>query len=198
MKKYLIVIITAIVIALIIGSGMYLWHLTVLEKAEKAMQLQNNKLQQQISALKSQLDKETAEENESNQKGGKEPLYQEGSGTEPTEQSERYVRIISPNGGESVCLGGKFNIRWESKGVETVSLRLIGETMGTSVYYYIGMNSVPATYNDYGTPGEGFVPWEVKNVPEGQGYKIEIESADFGPKVKDESDKVFTILSCKG
>lgn len=182
-----IIIVTVIITALIVGGGMYWWQLSVLEKAKNEIQEQSNELQQQINNFQNQLNQITTEKNELQQQID-----------ELTKEPERYVKIVSPNGGESICLDDEFIIEWDSKEVDVVSVRVMKQAFQGTNYYYIGLNAVRATYNESGISGKGVTVWKVKDVPVGDGYKMEIMSAGSDSRVRDTSDGVFSILLCKG
>ena len=173
--------------ALLAGGGIYWWQQSNLATVKNEMQQQGNELQQQIDNLQNQLSQITTEKNELQQQIN-----------ELNKKPEQYVKVISPNGGETVCLNEDFSIDWESKGVDTVGLRLIKQEFGGTNYYYIGFNAVSATTsNEENIPGKGEAVWRVKNIPAGDGYKLEIMSAE-NPKIIDTSDSTFSIDICKG
>lgn len=106
---------------------------------------------------------------------------------------ENYVEVVAPNGGETLCIGKETKIKWKSKGIDTISIRVVEERGEGNYYHYIGMDSLPATYNETNTSGEGNVVWKVKDIPEGH-YKLEI----FMDDLKDRSDSPFSIIKCQG
>jgi|GEM_PF-2165578 len=111
-----------------------------------------------------------------------------------------YLRLISPNGGETLCLGEDFTIIWETKGVSRVEL-YIGDGKQTE---FIGNTS--AINIETGECNKGFFTWEAgkidgKILQEGYTYKILIKSGDssgWSKVQKDESEYPFQILLCKG
>lgn len=181
-----IIIVTVIITALVVGGGMYWWQLSALGMLKEESSQKNNELQQRVANLQNKLNQAITERDGLQQQINK-----------LTKEPERYVKIISPNGGETLCLNDESIIKWESKGVKTISLRVIKQAFGNTNYYYIGLNAVPATYNEAGIPGKGVATWKVKNIPVGDGYKIEIMSAET-PAVSDTSDGTFSIILCKG
>ncbi len=108
-------------------------------------------------------------------------------------EEEKHIEVINPNGGETFCIGEETKIEWKSKGIDTVSIRVV-ETRGNGKYYhYIGMDSLPATYNETDISGEGTVNWKIEDIPEGY-YKLEI----FMNDLSDMSDTPFSIIKCQG
>ena len=114
------------------------------------------------------------------------------------EKKESYLHIISPKGGEQLCMGENYVISWESKGIETVGISLTYQRTGYNI------KTVLATRNETGNPkdeGKGEYVWkagsfgDVGTVGEGETYKIQL-SGDSG-KILDTSD-YFSIINCKG
>ncbi len=118
--------------------------------------------------------------------------------TKEPEQPERYVKIISPNGGESICLNDELAIEWESKGLDVLGVRILKQRVDGTSYYYIGLNEVPATYNEEGIQGKGRTVWKVESIPVGYSYKLEIKGVTPHSNIKDTSDGFFSILLCEG
>jgi len=181
-EKTIIFIMTVIVAAVIVGCSTYWWQQSVLEKEKSLMQQQINGLQQQINDL-------TRTKSDSQQQLD-----------ESAKEPEKYVKVISPNGGETICLDENFIIEWESKGIDSVKLFLLA---GGGGWYNLG--GFPATYNEAEEKGKGTYVWKVGETKQGKGvfgegeaYKIQIESAYDNVPVIDISDGVFSIIICKG
>ncbi len=202
-KENILIIVTAIILISLVATGIYFWQQSVLktaknefawqiseiqallEKAESAkeeLQQQNNTLQQENNALNEE----------------KEGLKQTIS--DLTRTPEHYIKVISPNGGENLCLDENFNIQWEHKGVSSV--RILAYLPGEGFAY---LGTFPADFNETGEKGKGIYNWKVGSmfyggtIKEGSLYEIIIEEvASEGALVKDKSDNVFSILSCKG
>jgi len=119
---------------------------------------------------------------------------------------EKYLRLISPNGGETLCLNDNFPVRWESKGIQGVNLTIEGD----GIFYLI--KSLPASFNETGEGGSGLFMWKVGEtsikltalgrekgeiLKEGFGYIMGINSME-DPQIIDRSDKPFSIQLCKG
>lgn len=122
------------------------------------------------------------------------------------ESKERSIKIISPNGGETFCLGETINIRWQSEKVKAMEVRLVQVFSNRSSWSYILTSSTLADSDDSGVPGQGLFPWKVGSseyhkdagISEGVNYKIEIFSKDGEEEVSDKSDDFFTIMKCEG
>ena len=113
---------------------------------------------------------------------------------------EKYLKLVSPNGGEILCLGDEFIIHWEHQGVKTVTLGI--ETPNDS-YGLANAYDLPADYNETGEKGIGMFVWKIDiaggmALKEGYSYSVCIYSADSDYESKDCSDEVFSILECKG
>jgi hypothetical protein len=109
--------------------------------------------------------------------------------------------VLTPNGGERLCLGDMFNITWKVPGdVESIKVIL----QNTEKSYTIG--SFPATYNETGekNTGEGLFPWTVGKTTDrslaraGETYKIVINASYKGYLVADLSDTIFSVITCEG
>ena len=121
-------------------------------------------------------------------------------------ETDRYIEVLSPNGGESFCLRDEVVIKWKSNDVDAVVVRLI-KYSGNNESYYILNESSPADSYDSGEKGVGAFNWEVGMsrdnkifgyIQEGYSFKIEILSSDGEEFTSDVSDKVFSILNCEG
>jgi cell division protein FtsB len=193
MNKNTTLIISIIITALVAGGGIYLWQHSVSVERESESLSQRNQLQQQIDNLDIQLNQLSQDKEELRQQI--DDLNAQLNPPAP----ERYVKIVSPNGGENLCLNSETTIEWESKGVDVVSVRIMKQAFeGTNYYYIDDLSAVSSTYNEEGVPGKGLAVWKVKNIPVGQGYKIEIMSAGSASRVSDISDSVFSVIVCEG
>lgn len=114
---------------------------------------------------------------------------------------ERYLELVSPNGGEILCKGEEFIIQWKNKGIKTIAL---GIKTGTDSYGLPNAYGLPADYNETGESGSGMFVWKVDKVggnvdlKEGHIYSICIYSFDEDYEFEDCSDDLFSILECKG
>jgi len=173
-------IIAVIITALVVGGGTYFWQHSNMVKLENENLGQKAQLQQQIDNLNEQIDNLNAQLNP------------------PT--PERYIKVISPNGGEKLCLDDDFAISWESKGVSLITVSVITLEAGGSGSY--PLETVSANSSETGNLGEGKYIWEVGHarggilLKKGVNYKINISSAD-GILIGDSSDNAFEILLCK-
>ncbi len=95
------------------------------------------------------------------------------------------VTLTSPNGGETVCPGSTFNIRWTSSNVTNVKILLSSD--GGNNFTTTLVASTPASTGSW--------TWNVpSNLTAGNTYRVRIEDAS-NSSVKDESDANFTIGS---
>ncbi|MEM2569863.1 MAG: NosD domain-containing protein [Candidatus Bathyarchaeia archaeon] len=93
------------------------------------------------------------------------------------------VRVISPNGDETLVHGSVYRIRWEAT-----------DNVGVSyINIWLLQGSEQITIIAGGIPNTGYYDWVVPDRP-GSGYKIRILAADTAGNVgMDESDATFTI-----
>lgn len=95
------------------------------------------------------------------------------------------VVVSAPNGGETVCPGSTFNIRWTYSNVTNVKILLSSD--GGNNFTTTLVASTPASAGSW--------TWNVpSNLTAGNTYKIRIEDAS-NSNVKDESDANFSIGS---
>ncbi|NIO20477.1 MAG: hypothetical protein GTN76_06985, partial [Candidatus Aenigmarchaeota archaeon] len=94
------------------------------------------------------------------------------------------IKVLSPNGGETWETGGRYTIRWTSKGIQG-NIRIILQSPGRSDKI---AERVPLTRGSYSYT----IP---ANIPEGYKYKISIMTPDG--KRKDASDGFFSIKTKK-
>jgi len=91
------------------------------------------------------------------------------------------ITVQAPNGGESWEMGERYSIRWTSKGLQgtvKIMLKMPGR------WFEIARNLPVETKNySYTVPG---------NLPAGTKYRVYVMTPD--EKVKDESDKYFSIV----
>ena len=189
-KKTLIIIIAGLII-LAVGLSVYGWQKSISE--EKSRQQTLDSQQKQIADLQGQLNEITTERDDL--------LRRVENLTLNPEESNRYVRIIYPNGGETLCRGEQALIEWDSKGVGNVNLRLRRQTEEGTNFYYIGLSNVPATSNEANIAGRGSIGHKIvgpQEIPLGAGYKLEITSGDSEKLVSDTSDDFFSIAICEG
>lgn len=113
-------------------------------------------------------------------------LYLVNSGN--IKKTEKYIRIISPNGGELMNKGTTNIVRWEYYGVDRFKIKIINN------FDSIENTQLLSDYNSRGT-----FYWTIPfNFGEGKNwaqnrYKIIIEDSD-NPSVRDVSDNYFTVI----
>lgn len=95
------------------------------------------------------------------------------------------VVVTSPNGGETICPGSTFNIRWTSSNVTNVKILLSSD--GGNNFTTTLVASTPASAGSW--------TWNVpSNLTAGNTYRVRIEDAS-NSSVKDESDANFSVGS---
>ena len=126
-----------------------------------------------------------------------------------------YLQLVSPNGGESLCRGENFIIKWESGGLKTVSVFLKDakdtyppKTDNPFAPRPTKLGTFPSSFNERGTQdGDGEFSWKVGYYPSGPfetqveigaTYEILITGSDEDRSLEDVSDKVFSINFCEG
>lgn len=159
--------------ALLVGGGFYVWHQSVVDKMQKDMQKERQELQQQLQGV-----------------------------SQESPEQEHQVKLVSPNGGESICLDEDFIVEWQSDGIDTVAVSVSKIGAFSTTLYPIDI--LPATYNETGEKGRGFFAWQAGTtsggieLESGYGYKIETKGFYNDLQVTDISDKTFSLLLCKG
>lgn len=101
-------------------------------------------------------------------------------------------RLISPNGGEQLCLGEEYEIKWKNPTdmkFVNVFIREGNTTRKIGTY--------PANFNETGEKGYGSAIWKA-NTKEGYIYEVIVNSDYNARLVSDTSDDVFSIVNCQG
>jgi hypothetical protein len=117
--------------------------------------------------------------------------------------SSSHLHFLSPKGGESLCMGEEYIIRWEGpKELSTVSLWVY---KGMAAAWNI--EDLPATFNESNTPGKGEFVWKVGvskkgMIPEGYAYTLGI-SGNYPQSMRQtndyfQTDKPFSLINCQG
>jgi len=105
-------------------------------------------------------------------------------------EKERSIRILTPNGGENLCIDEEFEIRWEDSNIEKVQITLKNGGFGYRLAEF------------YSSTGNYL--WKVGRLTSGrlidpdEGYFLTITSYDGGFGIFDESDRTFIITQCIG
>lgn len=117
-------------------------------------------------------------------------------------EAVRSLRVISPNGGETLCVGDKFAIKLDVQNVETISLVLVAYHPSSESYNYVGNFS---GLNEAGEYGQWLFDWQVgdfesqfTDLDDDTAYKLKVVSVDGASETEDYSDAVFHIIKCKG
>ena len=118
----------------------------------------------------------------------------------------RYIQVIAPKGGEVLCLGKEYVVRWESNGISTVQITFRGNGIGGAILEF----DYPANLNETGDLLEGTYLWKVGKAgevdeqdlmaPLGGGYTFSLVSldgaVDASQAVVGKSDAPFSIVEC--
>jgi len=105
----------------------------------------------------------------------------------PKVEEKPYIKVISPNGGETWKTGNIYNITWTSKGVEKVNILLLGcQTKECTVETGMSMNAISPHYSV--DAEEGSYSWAISSqnigldVSKYTCFKIKIYEAFPGPE----------------
>jgi parallel beta-helix repeat protein len=95
------------------------------------------------------------------------------------------VRVLAPNGGESLTSGGTFRIRWEA--TDNVGVSYV------HIWLFQDSRQIDVIASNY--PNTGYYDWAVPDRV-GSGYKVRIAAVDAaGNAGYDDSDSTFTITT---
>lgn len=123
-------------------------------------------------------------------------------------QKTHFLKLLSPVGGENLCLGDDFNIQWEGS-PDITDFNIVIRNNNTS--YPLG--SYPISYNEEGkNNGKGLVPWKVGDTKGGvllrerEGYQIIIngtypitpDNKKYNTLITDFNITPFSIINCQG
>ncbi len=130
----------------------------------------------------------------------REAVFKRGYNITPTigPLPEYDAKIIYPNGDEILCSNKDTEIKWSvPTNMDIVTIFIMSPTLRSRIGIF------KATNNELASPGDGDIPWNMKDdtgstIPAGEAYKIYIEGK-YGDKIiKDTSDKSFSIINCEG
>jgi hypothetical protein len=175
----LVIVFLTFVLMLAIVGGTYAWRST-LAAIEYSSQVQVNELHSELIRLRHEISE----------------LKHPNTLVTPVPGS--YIKVVSPNGGERICLGSVVPIEWESQGVKIVKVTI---RAGGTTYYTLG--EYPATFSETGERGKGSFDWKAgvtksRSLPEGYTYEVLLSSGDAGPPYSDTSDDPFSLVRCEG
>ncbi len=119
--------------------------------------------------------------------------------TRPATYTEPFVHILTPNGGESLCIGSTHKIKWEGWGIDTVVLS-VRNRYNNELNYPLGAHR--ATSTDSGTTGTNYYTWKVGTssgipLPSNANYEVYAKSVVGSRVYTDTSDRVFSVKECK-
>lgn len=113
--------------------------------------------------------------------------------------------LLAPKGGESLCRGKEFTIKWSGSEAYEQSSVMIKGPRTTSL-----VGDFPITWNETNTPYAGEVVWKVGyaggeyagqreySIPDGTLYKVYIEAKGPNQATKTIESGPFTITTCEG
>jgi hypothetical protein len=104
---------------------------------------------------------------------------------------EKFITVVSPNGGEKWEQGNAKTITWNSNGIERVKISLVDYSAEEPKY--IPISCIEGGADIYAPTGR--CNWLIWSIPLGNKYKISITESLSGSTVKDESDDYFSIIS---
>lgn len=126
-------------------------------------------------------------------------------------KTEPFLDLLSPKGGENLCIGENYNISWKgSKEFDTVDVYLVQGPINNHTTYPLG--SFPSSYNETGeSNGEGSYSWNVGRtkagieLPPDESNRIILngcypnQGRDTGcTMILNKSPKPFSTLDCRG
>lgn len=82
-------------------------------------------------------------------------------------KTEPFLDLLSPKGGENLCIGDNYDISWKgSKEFDTVDVYLVRGSISSNTTYPLG--SFPSSYNETGAvTGEGSFSWKIGHTKAG-------------------------------
>lgn len=183
----------------------------VLQMQIVALESENQKHAEKIGQLKREEDELALQKDEANRRVY--DLARNGYAIKPLQASQkvdlselRYIRLVAPNGGETLCLGEEYIVRWESSGIAKVQIIFRGNSVGGAILE----SGYPANLNETGDPFEGTYLWKVGKAGEmdeqdlmaipGEDYTFSLVSfngaSSASEVVGDRSDASFSIIQC--
>ena len=107
------------------------------------------------------------------------------------ETVEKFITVVSPNGGEKWEQGNAKTITWNSNGIERVKISLVDYSAEEPKY--IPISCIEGGTDIYAPVGR--CNWLIWLIPLGNKYKISITESLSGSTVSDVSDDYFSIIS---
>ena len=126
--------------------------------------------------------------------------------------TERFIKVIFPNGNETFCMGESIVIQWQSKGVDGASVPVVATSKDSFQKYdatrYYNLNDYVAIKQttNVAMPNLSHLAWTVGDyittntdikMKEGSSYSVVISSNDGRSKVSDISDRTIEIKNCQ-
>lgn len=181
-KKILFaIIVTFLITTILLSLGFYYYHSSVLNKLNTDIQLQKESFSQATKDLNKEIEILTC-------KG----VWDEAEGCVPY-----LLTLISPNGGESICIGETFTIKWKGPAdMETVSIWLSTPQGNTEkIVETLAVNNVEGDVGFGEFEWEGTkvfgAPFTPKNI-----YKVNLNTNYDGVLLLDSSDDLLELKNC--
>ncbi len=188
----LISVLVAVVVAIIAGGGVFYWKNLEVKNLEKQMADLSNRtdtLTQELGLANEQLTQSNLEIEELGCKG----IWKEGEGC-----IQPKLVVLSPNGGETFCIGKENIIKWQSPSdMDSVN---VGISSPEGASYNIG--EFKAAQSIEGGVATGSIKWYGKgisgmSISPGEVYRIYVHGTYKGEQLEDRSDNVFTLKYCQ-
>lgn len=186
-------------VIIIVGSVVFWWQRNSIEELQAVYERSRYELQSEMLQLQTKFDLLQAEKDNVSRERP-EPTRRACKGKwENNNCIEPMITLLSPNGGETLCMGQKSMIRWEHTGSINVYISF-GRPGGS--YFYLPL--LAADLNEQGKKGYGEYEWIIGktsggDLPESTTYEANIQGAASGDTyIEDKSDGIFSIIQCQG
>ena len=119
------------------------------------------------------------------------------------QQTSTYLRLISPRGGETICIGDTLNIKWESMDIDRVWISLIyNDTQSRHTQMAIENIFLPSNHNlndRYLGEYDWVVGKQENDFTKGSNYRILIGGSVQSPRPSYFSDQTYNIsfINCE-
>jgi len=108
----------------------------------------------------------------------------------------KWIKLVSPNGGEIWKIGNNYKVKWRSSGIEKVKISIVDYGAPENCLLNNG-NPIPASFGEYNFKLESCkvdkMGMGIVKLSPGDEYKIRIEDAEHPEKYSDFSDNYFSI-----
>jgi len=194
-KKHSVVLVSvlaAVIAALVAGVGVLYWKsLEVKDLKTQIADLSGraDTLTQELGLANEQLTQANLEIEKLSCKG----IWKEGEGC-----IQPKLVVLSPNGGETFCIGKENIIKWQSPSdMDSVG---VGISSPEGASYNIG--EFKAAQSVEGGVATGSIKWYGKgisgmSISPGEVYRIYVHGTYRGEQLEDRSDNIFTLKYCQ-